>query len=116
MSLIGRLLGSETAGSVEVDVQAAHALLRDGAQLIDVREPYEFKSGHATGARSIPLGQLADRTAEIAQDRTVLLICASGNRSKVAQSILQRKAFADARNVRGGTSAWQRAGLPMKRS
>ena len=115
MSLLSRLFGSDAGTTTDVDVQTAHTLLQEGALLIDVREPHEFKGGHAIGARSIPLGQLADRTGEIAKDRIVLLICASGNRSKVARSMLQRQAFPDARNVMGGTSAWQRAGLPMKR-
>jgi rhodanese-related sulfurtransferase len=115
MSFLGRLLGSDAGTATDVDVQAAHTLLQEGALLIDVREPNEFRGGHAVSARSIPLGQLADRAREIAKDRTVLVICASGNRSKVGRSILQRQEFADVRNVLGGTSAWQRAGLPMKR-
>ena len=28
--------------------------LKKGSQLIDVREPYEFKKGHINGARNIP--------------------------------------------------------------
>jgi rhodanese-related sulfurtransferase len=115
MSFLNRLRGSNTGTTTDVDVQTAHTLLGEGALLIDVREPNEFRGGHAAGARSIPLGQLADRAGEIAKDRIVLVICASGNRSKTARSILQRLNFADARNVVGGTSAWQRAGLPMKR-
>jgi rhodanese-related sulfurtransferase len=115
MSLFGRLRGSEaSASTTEVDVATAQTLQQQGAQLVDVREPNEFKGGHARGARNIPLGQLGNRIDEIATDRTVLLICRSGNRSRVAQGLLRRRDIADTRNVRGGMLAWHSAGLPVK--
>ncbi len=115
MSLLGRLVGSHPAtAATEVDVATAHALQQQGAQLVDVREPYEFSSGHARGARNIPLGQLGSRLGEVATDRTVLLICRSGNRSRAAQDLLRHRQIADTRNVRGGMLAWHRAGLPLK--
>jgi rhodanese-related sulfurtransferase len=113
--VLKRLFGLESAGTarVVVDVATARTLQKTGAQLIDVREPFEFTSGHAPGARNIPLGQLARRIGEIAPNHPVLLICASGNRSRVAQDLLARHGIADARNVTGGMHAWQRAGLPV---
>lgn len=115
MSLLGRLLRSDTATSTtEVDVTAAHTLQQQGAQLVDVREPGEFAAGHARGARNIPLGQFGIRIGEIATDRTVLLICRSGNRSRVAQDLLRRRHIIETRNVRGGMLAWHSAGLPVK--
>lgn len=115
MSLLERFRKSDSPPTpTEVDVTAAHALLQQGAQLVDVREPDEFRAGHASGARNIPLGQLSTRVGEIATDRTVLLICQSGNRSRVAQHLLRRQQITDTRNVQGGTMAWHRAGLPMK--
>lgn len=115
MSFLGRLFGSAAGAATDVDAQAAQALVQRGAVLVDVRQPGEFRGGHAAGARNIPLGQLANRAGELKKDGTVLVICASGNRSKAGRGILQRLEFSDVRNVVGGTSAWQRAGLPMKR-
>jgi rhodanese-related sulfurtransferase len=83
--------------------------------LVDVREPNEWAAGHAAGAVHIPLGRLASRAAELPADVPVYLICAHGNRSKVAAQLLQRAGFARPVNVRGGTAAWMRAGLPMAR-
>jgi rhodanese-related sulfurtransferase len=55
--LFKRLIGGEAAHAAdEVDVAAAHLLQQQGAQLIDVREPYEFAAGHARGACNVPLG------------------------------------------------------------
>lgn len=61
------------------------------AQLIDVREPSEFKSGHILGARNIPLSQLKERTSEIRTDQPVYLYCQSGNRSRQAARIINKE-------------------------
>jgi rhodanese-related sulfurtransferase len=115
VSFFGRLIGADAATPTsDVDVAAAYDLQRQGAQLIDVREPGEFRGGHADGAKNIPLGQLASRIGDIATDRTVLLICRSGNRSRVAQDLLRRQGVAETRNVRGGMLAWRGARLPTK--
>jgi len=98
----------------DVDVREARALHQQGARLIDVREPGEFTAGHAMGARNIPLGQLAARSGELAGAETVLVICQSGNRSKVTQRQLAARNVADVRNVSGGTTAWRAAGLPLE--
>lgn len=98
----------------EVDVVAARTLQQQGAPLIDMREPTEFAAGYPRGAHNIPLGQLSSRLGDIGTDRTVLLICRSGNRSRAAQQILRRHGITDTRNVRGDMSAWQAAGLPVR--
>lgn len=94
----------------QTDFAAAH---RDGRiQVVDVREDGEFASGHVLGAVSIPMGQLADRLAEIETTRPVYVICASGGRSAVTTDVLVRRGF-DAYSVVGGTRAWTKAGQPV---
>lgn len=83
--------------------------------LVDVREPHEWRAGRAAGARHIPLGELAQRAGELPREAPIYLICASGNRSKVAAELLQRAGFASPVNVSGGTGAWVRAKLPVER-
>lgn len=85
------------------------------AFLLDVRDPHEWAAGHAVGATHIPLTRLSSRIGEVPRDRAVYVICASGNRSKVATQILLRAGVDNAVNVRGGTGAWMRAGLPVTR-
>ncbi len=104
---------SGTAQVSDVSVTQAAALLRQGALLIDVREPSEFAAGHAQGALSIPLGQLASRVTEIPAAQALLVICQSGNRSRVACELLAGRNVAGVRNVAGGTKGWGAAGLPM---
>ncbi len=112
-----RFFGShetQTGITSDVDVVEAQRLTQEGAQLIDVREPSEFASGHAKGARNIPLGQLTDRMKDIQVNGTVLVICQSGGRSKSAYGLLKRQHVVDVRNVKGGTSAWRAAKLPLE--
>src|SRR5690606_9216772 len=79
------------AGVWEID---PHWLEENGAavQVLDVREPDEFDGplGHIAGARLIPLGELAERVAEVGSDKPVVTVCRAGGRSAQATVILQR--------------------------
>lgn len=75
--------------------------------VLDVREDHEVATGTVPGALHVPLGDLAQRAAEIPKDQRIAVICRSGNRSRVATDLLDRSGW-DARNVKGGMQAWQR--------
>lgn len=98
-----------------IDVQQAQQMKSQGALLIDVREPDEYADGHAPGSVLIPVGQLNKRLKELDgyQNKPVVLICRSGRRSVAAAEVLQKAGFAEIRNVVGGMTAWERAGLPV---
>ncbi len=93
--------------------EAAAAVARGELQLVDVRQPDEVRRARIAGARHIPLGQLKGRLAELDRGRPVAFVCHSGARSALATRAAA-KAGLDAANVRGGTSAWTRAGLPVE--
>lgn len=76
------------------------------AQLIDVREPNEFDSGHILGARNIPLSQLKMRLPEIRKDKPVYLYCTNAMRSGRAAKTLYRKGFRDLYHLKGGFKKW----------
>jgi rhodanese-related sulfurtransferase len=97
----------------EVDPPDAQRAYLEGAALIDVREPDEYEAGHAPGAELLPLGQLSARLRDLPQDREVLFICRSGNRSGVATEMAGRAGLRT-KNVRGGMVAWARHGLPIE--
>jgi rhodanese-related sulfurtransferase len=92
---------------------------RSGAepvQIIDVREPYEYREGHIPGSKLIPLGQLSRRLNELGpRDREVIVVCRSGNRSGQAAHQLAGLGYSKVVNLHGGMMSWHRAGLPSER-
>lgn len=92
-----------------VSAERALAMVADGAMLVDVREPSEWRSGHAPRAVHIPLGQLAQRSGRLPAGRPVVVVCASGARSRTAAREL-RAAGIEATSLSGGLAAWQAAG------
>lgn len=83
--------------------------------LIDVREPSEFAAVRAEGAALVPLSTFMLRYRSLPQDRPLLVICHSGARSAQATAFLLGNGWTDVVNVAGGTLAWERAGLPVRR-
>lgn len=97
----------------EVGVAAAAELRDGGAFVLDVREPDEWLAGHIPGAVHIPLGELAERVAEVPADRTVVVVCRSGNRSAQGREILRAAGLPRVTSMAGGMLDWAAAGLPV---
>ena len=101
-------------GKKSVDVRTAAEMAKnDGYTIVDVRRKDEWKAGHATDATHISLASLDNRLKSL-DGKRVLVICQTGNRSKKATSIMSHNGI-EALNVKGGMSAWVRAGLPTKK-
>jgi rhodanese-related sulfurtransferase len=76
-----------------------HELLANGAILIDVRTPAEFKQGNAKGSKNVPLDTIAGKAKKIEQlNKPVVLCCRSGMRSGQATAILKRKGLTEVYN------------------
>lgn len=76
--------------------EKARKLVADGAVLLDVRTPDEFRQGHPEPARNIPVQELAQRMGEIGPPGTkVVVYCAAGGRSAMAVSLLTRSGYTD---------------------
>ena len=84
----------------------ARALVKDGAQLVDVRTEAEFAQGHLPGATNIPVGALARRMREL-QDKgaPLVLYCRSGSRSGRAKRMLEKAGYTRVYDL-GPMSAW----------
>jgi len=82
--------------------------------VIDVRQPDEYRRGHIGGAKLIPLGELSHRIKELPQNKEIVCVCASGNRSGSATRLLAGAGL-NAVNMQGGMLAWRRATLPVKK-
>ena len=101
---------------VEVDAATVDKLRQgDDVVIIDVREDWEYNDGHIPGATLVPLGQIPDRLAEIPQDKTVVAVCRSGNRSSQATDFLRQQGFENVHNMVGGMNAWSQAGYQIEK-
>jgi len=82
---------------------------------VDVREAHEFELGRAQGAVNVPRSSLEREAAAALPDRerTLLLMCEVGARSRLAAQSLRRLGYRDVRNVEGGFRRWVERGLPV---
>lgn len=70
-------------------------------KIVDVRSSDEFASGHIRGSINIPLQEVMQHVDELRNmKRSILLVCASGNRSGMAAMMLQREGL-DCHNAGG---------------
>ncbi|HEX2104561.1 MAG TPA: MBL fold metallo-hydrolase [Solirubrobacteraceae bacterium] len=98
------------------DLHERWARDRDGLQVLDVRERTEWADGHVPGALHVPYHDLHELPAGLDPDRPVAVICASGQRSAVAASLLQREGARSVLHVvDGGVGTWARHGWPVER-
>ncbi len=104
----------EAAGVPEVDAAEARRLIEDGAQLIDVREPWEWAISHIPGATMIPMGEIGSRTSEIDPRRTAIIHCAVGARSARVVQDLQRAGYTKVLNLAGGIVEWTNRQFPTE--
>jgi molybdopterin/thiamine biosynthesis adenylyltransferase/rhodanese-related sulfurtransferase len=74
--------------------------------LVDVREPWEFESGHLDGARNLPLSELPYRLREIPPQAHAVFICSAGVRSLAACQLALGGGIATVANLEGGMRAW----------
>jgi len=78
----------------------------EGRVVIDVRHDSEWNEGHLPSAIHIPLGHLAERIAEVPDDKPVVVHCQGGGRSSIAASLLQKMGRKNVANLAGGYKAW----------
>ena len=116
--LLWSYFGSKIQGIKEVGTTEALQLINHKeAVIVDVREANEFANGHLINSKLIPLGTLKGRVGELEKyrDRPILLVCRSGQRSRIATSQLKNQGFTQTYNLIGGVVAWQKADLPLEK-
>ena len=77
------------------------AMVSEGAVIVDVRSPDEFRSGHIKGALNIPLPSLQSNLAKLKKEKTIITCCASGMRSAAAKNVLKSKGYTSVYNGGG---------------
>ena len=98
---------------VSINVKEAYTLYNDGALVLDVRTQEEWDQYHIPNAIFIPLEQLRDRLSELPQDKTIVVVCASGSRSQYGREILYKAGYKNVSSMAGGMMNWQASGYPV---
>jgi rhodanese-related sulfurtransferase len=83
--------------------------------IVDVREPGEWVTGHLPGARLVPLAELRSNPQQALHRDGVIFVCAAGVRSQTAARFAEQLGYSMLYNLTGGTRSWVNAGLPLVR-
>lgn len=101
----------------EITVPELYALLQTPdptRAVVDVRFPFEIKSGKIKDALMIPLDEIVSAADQLKKYRHVYLVCQSGGRSMLATTQLEIAGLSNVYNVVGGMRMWRENGYPIE--
>lgn len=103
-------------GVIDIDPTELSSL-KEKLTLIDVREPDEFvgELGHIPGSQLISLFELEDRFNEIPDQKAIVFICRSGNRSGQAAAFAKQQGLNNVYNMKGGMLLWNQLGFATEK-
>ena len=108
MSLLSLLFGSKKPKSNAIKVLSAQEFKSrtegKNIQLIDVRTPAEFNSGHIKGAKNIDFfsGKFNVEFNKLNKEKPVYVYCRSGSRSRQTANKLVALGFNEIYDLKGG--------------
>ena len=108
--------GLETVSLPQMPVDELRSRIDEGSdlQVVDVRRPAEYATGHIPGAVNADLSRLDEMLDQLDPSRLTAVACASGYRSSAAASILLKRGFRQLFNIVGGTAAWVGGNHPVE--
>ena len=86
--------------------------LQAGVQLVDVRTPAEYQSGHIADARNINFNDpnFKANMDKLDKNKPIAVYCAAGGRSGKSANLLAQMGFKTIYDLQGGMSAWKAKG------
>ena len=82
--------------------------------VIDLRPPDAFAAGHLPRAKSLPLGEVRQRAAEIPRAGRVVLYAGTPAEAAAAYRALRDAGHRNVMVLAGGLPAWVRLGFPVE--
>jgi rhodanese-related sulfurtransferase len=90
-----------------------HTWLRDTDRgkplLLDVREPWEFRTCRIADSTLMPMASVPSRLVELDPGTPTVVICHHGARSMQVAHFLARRGFSEVYNLAGGVNGWARS-------
>ena len=111
------ITGGKGIGAISA-TDAVQLINREKAVVVDVCDAEEFKAGHVAGAKSMPLSSLESGLPGLVKNKAtpVILVCASGMRSKRAVAVAKKLGYENTHSLAGGLNAWRAASLPVEKA
>ncbi|MBI2831023.1 MAG: rhodanese-like domain-containing protein [Chloroflexi bacterium] len=116
----GSDIGSGTGTIKDVTTEEASQLIQKNKGnadfvVLDVRTLVEFATGHVEGAIEIDYyaPDFRDKLNALDKNKTYLVYCQSGHRSRNASDLMQELGFSKGYNIVGGILQWKKDGLPV---
>ncbi|HET6655463.1 MAG TPA: rhodanese-like domain-containing protein [Gammaproteobacteria bacterium] len=101
-------------GKSDIPPNDAIRLINQGAAVIDLRGPEDFKRGHIGEAHNIPMAEFEQQAGKMTKGgRSVLAYCADGKDGAKAARLLATRGIDQVYNLKGGFAAWRRENLPV---
>jgi sulfur-carrier protein adenylyltransferase/sulfurtransferase len=99
-----------------INAEQAKELIDGGkVSVIDVREDWEYASGHIPNAKHVPLGRIINAAQQHVEGDNLVFVCEVGQRSAVAAEFAAALGRENLYNLEGGTTAWRKAGYPVEK-
>ncbi len=115
----GDFIGGLPADFYSISPANLNIALADAAKapfLVDVREIAEIeKDGYIKGSIALPVRTVLKNLDKLpAQDKPIVVLCASGHRGSMVMAALRILGYKDVKNLGGGLAAWKKASLPVE--
>lgn len=114
MFLFNRNNGSDGYEHLNINEYCENYFGQQNHVLVDVRTQSEYMQGHIPGAINIPLDKLSSSTDSIPKGKPVVVVCASGNRSKTGSKFIVQAGHEKVYNLKGGTMTWMMGQHPIE--
>ena len=82
--------------------------IKNKAQIIDIREAYEYDTGHIKDSIHIPMNEILQSISKIDNKKELIIYCQTGRRAAAVVYMLKRNyGIKNVYNLNGGFSAYQ---------
>jgi thioredoxin len=108
---------AQTKTGLTADEFEKEITTKQNIQILDVRTPGEFFSGHIKNALQADWNDKAEfdrRLTFVDKDKPVYVYCLAGGRSAAAADKMRKQGYKNVYELTGGTNAWRAASKPLE--